>query len=323
MVKEYVTGTVGKEMGSVPFGDMIKNIALGIAEGQLALDRSSMQVAEFMSGQKVLYNDALKYVNADGVELPEDAPPVVHDSRIYFGYDHEFKGINASATIEIKEGAISLKQSDQQKGSDYDYPPTVEIVGDGTGAIVTVKLKDGKVTLSTKAGGVGTGYSEARLVVTGGKIPKRVPRLVSMMELGFAPNFYQFVETVIEIKIVVNMVEEQTESKGETPRTQIDASSSDTSYSRSSAQYNWWRGYSYSGTHYRKRTSQVSMTKSVDPAMTSKYNYSIEGSSSVRTRLVPIPPPAVLEERVRALIDLDREYQDLQRGRSGAAATQS
>ena len=32
---------------------------------------------------------------------------------------------------------------------------------------------------------------------------------------------------------------------------------------------------------------------------TGKYNYSVEGSSLLRTKLVPVPPPAILEERIR------------------------
>ena len=40
----------------------------------------------------------------------------------------------------------------------------------------------------------------------------------------------------------------------------------------------------------------------VSASFSSKYQYSAEGSSLMRTKLVPIPPPALLEERIRALI---------------------
>jgi hypothetical protein len=44
-------------------------------------------------------------------------------------------------------------------------------------------------------------------------------------------------------------------------------------------------------------------TTPVDATYTSKYNYSAEGSSLLRTKLVPVPPPSVLQDRIRALMD--------------------
>lgn len=306
MTKEYVPGTVGREMGSVPFGELIKNIAVGIAEGQLALDESSMKVAEFMSGQKIIYNEKMEFTDKEGNILPEDAPPLFHDSRIYFGYDFVFEGSVARATAAIgADGAITVTVN--EPGSNYDFKPDVEIIGDGTGAVATVTMSNDTVSAIAVTGG--EGYTTATVSISGGKMPKRKERLVSMLELGFAPNFYQFVETVIEIKIVVNMVEEQTQAKGETERTQTATTRSSSTRSRASANFSWWRGYSYSGSYSRTQNSKTLTTKSVDPAMTSKYNYSIEGSSSVRTKLVPIPPPAILEERVRTLMEMDKEYQ--------------
>ncbi|NJM78964.1 MAG: hypothetical protein HC854_03825 [Flavobacterium sp.] len=39
----------------------------------------------------------------------------------------------------------------------------------------------------------------------------------------------------------------------------------------------------------------------------SKYSYSAEGSSLLQTKLVPIPPPAVLEERIQLQMEIARE----------------
>ncbi len=317
MANEYVSGTVGREMGSVPFGEMISKVALGIAEGQMALDKSSMTVAEFMSGQKILYNEQNEKIDMDGNLLPEDAPPAFHDSRIYFGYDFQFSGSIASAVATLEPATapatgfvISVADSDIQGGSEYDFAPDVEIIGDGTGATATATVANGIVT-GVAIINQGTGYTNASIVFSGGKVPKRVPRLVSMLELGFAPNFYQFVETVIEIKITVNMTETKEKKKGETPRIQTTRTNSSHAHSRARVYYNPYRGYSYGGSYSRSRYSRVAQTRTVDPAMASKYNYSIEGSSSVRTKLVPIPPPAILEERVRTLMELDEEYQSL------------
>ena len=38
-----------------------------------------------------------------------------------------------------------------------------------------------------------------------------------------------------------------------------------------------------------------------------KYSYSAEGSSVLQTKLVPIPPPAILEERIQQQMEIARE----------------
>ena len=43
---------LGQELLNVPMGDMIRSIALAIADAQWALDKSSMVVTELMSGQR-------------------------------------------------------------------------------------------------------------------------------------------------------------------------------------------------------------------------------------------------------------------------------
>lgn len=228
----YVEGTVGLELGSVPFGSMIKDIALGIAEGQWALDKSSMVVAELMSGHRLLRDlDTGKLIGADGQELKNGDKLQFIDSRIYFGYNIE----------EVPESSGSTK-----------------------------------------------------------KILKRTPRTVSMMELGFAPNFYQFVETIIEIKIVVSMRESESSYK---PLTEKVVTAGTTTVSQSSSTTGWWRH------NYNTQIRQSTLTtRSVDPALATKYDYSVEGSAFVRTKLVPIPPPAILEERIREVMAQDKEF---------------
>ena len=44
-------------------------------------------------------------------------------------------------------------------------------------------------------------------------------------------------------------------------------------------------------------------TVPVDATYSSKYSFTSEGSSLLRTKLQPIPPPAILEERIRRLIE--------------------
>ena len=145
-----------------------------------------------------------------------------------------------------------------------------------------------------------------------------------MMELGFTPNFYQFIDTIIEIKIVVNMVLSRETSKGETPRTTVARRTRD-KVSRSyntMATGNWWRGYSYrsSANYNRTRETSTVVTKTVDAAYSNKYNYSVEGSSLVRTKLVPIPPPTILEERIRAVIETEERFRDATLRAAGSGA---
>jgi hypothetical protein len=101
----------------------------------------------------------------------------------------------------------------------------------------------------------------------------------SMLELGFTPTFYQFIDTVIEVKIAVKISQEVASSttiKGEMKTSRLTFGNG---------------GISYSVT-----------TVPVDATYSSKYNFTSEGSSLLRTKLQPIPPPAILEERIRALI---------------------
>jgi len=95
----------------------------------------------------------------------------------------------------------------------------------------------------------------------------------SMIGAGFQPTFYQFAETIIEVKMAITMTREneyESTTKGE--RKIVTKSGS------------WWRGY---------KTTVV--TTPVNAKYSSKYNYSVEGSSLLRTRLVPMPPNSYMQ----------------------------
>lgn len=307
-MSNYTVGNVGKEMGAVPFGSLLSGIAVGIAEGQWALDKSSIRVSELMSGQRLLRDiDTGQLLTSSGRNLPNGAEPHVVDSRVFFGYDYINQDAqSADFTVTIAGGKVTGVTIPQGKGgSDYAFSPAVDIIGDGTGAKATAVLKDGVIESIAIDDG-GENYTDAEISITGGG-GKRVPRKLSMMELGFTPNFYQFVDTIIEIKVVVNMMESKEESRSETPRTTT-TNQKTTDYSRHGYGWSWWRPYSSS--YRRKETSVV--TKTVDPAYSNKYNYSVEGSSLVRTKLVPVPPPTILEERIRQLMETEEIFRDAQ-----------
>jgi len=102
----------------------------------------------------------------------------------------------------------------------------------------------------------------------------------SLMELGFTPSFYQFVDTVIELKLSISINSERSSTY---KRTQVKASAKGGGLPFFAA-------------------GSVSAS-SVSASYASKYQYSAEGSSVMRTKLVSVPAPAILEERIRALIE--------------------
>lgn len=103
---------------------------------------------------------------------------------------------------------------------------------------------------------------------------------LSLLELGFTPTFYQFVDTIIEVKISITMTASQSFSR--------------TSKVKSVAAAGGWYGF---GGGMAARTSSVSASYA------SKYQYSAEGSSLLRTKLVVVPAPPVLEERIRDVLE--------------------
>jgi hypothetical protein len=103
---------------------------------------------------------------------------------------------------------------------------------------------------------------------------------VSMLELGFTPTFYQFIDTLIEVKMAIKVTRET-----ETTRTTKGTVRS---------------------LHINRRGIRITSTP-VDATYSSKYSYSAEGSSVLRTKMAPVPPPAILEERIRDLIEEESE----------------
>ncbi len=109
-----------------------------------------------------------------------------------------------------------------------------------------------------------------------------VPAEFSLLELGFTPTFYQFVETILEIKMSVSMSAE----------TEIERHERHTTTRKKTT-----------GFFRRKTTTHVT---SVSSRFSAHFQYSVEGSSYVRTKLVPVPPPASLLEILTAAAERAR-----------------
>jgi hypothetical protein len=210
---------IGQDLLNVPMGDMIRQMALSIAEAQLALDESGIRQAELMSGQVVLRDEAGNLIDTEG---KSSRVPVYGDTQVFFGYS---------------------RKTERVDGAD----------------VVTM-----------------------------------TPERVSMMELGFTPTFYQFIDTVIEVKIAITMTEETQESR----TNKGDSRTSCWTFGRNGRSY------------------QTTVTP-VDATYASKYSYSAEGSSLLRTKLVPVPPPTILQERARVLMEQNAADRETARSSSG------
>lgn len=105
-------------------------------------------------------------------------------------------------------------------------------------------------------------------------------RMLSLLELGFTPTFYQFVDTIIEVKISVSMTSETEEKR------------SNTTVDMNSKVKAGWGSVSAS--------MHIS---TVSASFAARNSFHAEGASLIRTKLVPLPPPAVLQERIRALME--------------------
>jgi hypothetical protein len=118
----------------------------------------------------------------------------------------------------------------------------------------------------------------------------RIPNRLSMLELGFAPVFYQFIDTIIEVKISISI----SRSSESTISTGTESKSGSTNIS-----FRPFKG--------RASAARTVSTSQVNATYSSKYSYSAEGSSLLRTKLVPLPPPAILEQRIQAQMEAEAE----------------
>lgn len=235
--------SIGHQLLNVPMGDMIRQMAFAIAEAQLKLDESSIEVAEMMGGLRTVVRD--------------DGTVAFDDSRVFFG--HEYMSPEEALKMAAVDDAISGIDSDTEE------------------AIRMVELVER----------IRSSNPEAEEI--------RVPTRLSMLELGFTPVFYNFVDTIIEVKISIQITRER-----EWTRSRQETSRRTSRRKRSGGIF----GAIFGGS--RGKRSSVS-TSQVDASYSQKYSYSAEGASLLRTKLSPVPPPAILEERIRNQMEAQAE----------------
>jgi len=177
---------VGQDLLSVPFAEMVSNLAIAIADSQVKLDRASIDIAKLM-GDK------------------EKAPV---------------------------------------------YLPNITV--DKTGQLMDEETPD---------------------IVT------------SMIGAGFQPTFYQFTDTIIEVKMAITMHREQNYER---------------TRKGNERRYSWSRG------------SFRAYSTPVDAKYSSKYSYHVEGSSLLRTKITPTPPNPFMQRILDMKADAVRLSFELQ-----------
>jgi hypothetical protein len=190
---------IGQELLNVPFPEMVFKLANSIAQGQRALDKSSMETARALSKAKV------KVLT----ELAEVISPVVRT-----------------------------------------------------------------------AGGV---------PYTGANITTENPQYATytLLQAGLMPTFYQFTESIIEVKITIST---RTEISSE-----FEIGSEFESSVETEAEVH--AGFFLFGGSAKVKTSST-WSSHVNYSSAAKYSYSAEGSSLLRTTLKPVPPPPRLIPRI-------------------------
>lgn len=124
---------IGQELLDVPFADLVRNLAFAIAEGQLALDRASIETLQYLMTNEVdivpeiteVIQPVDRSVDVGGEKLPYTGAEIVASgvqpvamTLLQAGIQPTFYQFT-EATIEVKI-SITIKQSDD----DQDDSPT-------------------------------------------------------------------------------------------------------------------------------------------------------------------------------------------------------
>lgn len=129
-----------------------------------------------------------------------------------------------------------------------------------------------------------------------------MPTRMSMMELGFAPTFYQFVDTIIEVKIAIKITRDRSYTR---TRTNKDSSVDSSAKQKRSIFFNSRRRSRSFGVGTSSSYARNVATSQVDATYSNRYSYSAEGASILRTKIMPVPVPTALEDRIQSFIETE------------------
>ena len=197
---------VGQELLNVPFGEMIKEMALAIAEGQTALDLNSISVATAM----------------------------------------------ADATVDAGTVVVAIEETVNEDG---------DVIA--TNAVMN-------------------------------------PNEMSLLALGLQPTFYQFAESIIDVKMDITM------------RTSREFDFANNTSFKVQNKLNVKGGFKTGGlagflfgkaSTSIENTTTTTFATAINARYKSKFSVEAHGTSQLKTTLVPVPPPERAVPRVRVLED--------------------
>ena len=290
---------IGQELLDVPMGDMIQQMAIAISDAQRKLDENSIDTAQMMGGLETITDETTgevtfqdsrvffgkeKIVLGDAINTHNQTSDLVLRANIRQALAGSFTETN----LENITGTVLTLAALVAATGTYDDTAKVYKIGNAVGPYEYYKFVSPGVYNMVSQYSTNIVKSNAGM---GDDTVFFVPSRISMLELGFTPTFYQFVDTIIEVKISIKYTQEGSQT-----------SSSGNSNMNKQRKQSGLKGLIFGG-----RGSKVVTTSHVNASYSQKYSYSAEGSSLLRTKLVPIPPPAILEERIRTQMDIMKQ----------------
>lgn len=189
--------------------------------------------------------------------------------------------------------------------ADHDIAEEAAKVGD---ALTSVRLDEMLLSLAK-----GIAWGQFDLDKVGVDVTKMmgVPGSVtigderlSMLEAGFLPTFYHFVDTILELKMEVKIRSEEATAAGTSEKHSWSRMAERSGSTRSSFRAGFWGAkYQRSARSGFKSQSKSAYARTVDANHSQKYSQELNATSLMRTKLVPKPAPDVLVERIRLLLE--------------------
>ncbi|MBN2488306.1 MAG: hypothetical protein JXA98_04700 [Methanosarcinaceae archaeon] len=112
---------------------------------------------------------------------------------------------------------------------------------------------------------------------------------MSLLTYGLEPRFYEFTESIIEVKMAITMMKESSSEINYGSKFSL------TNTSKVSGSYSsgWLASLLFGkGNVKYENTTTVAYSSTFNAKYSSKYSFKEEGSSLLRTTLRPVPPPA-------------------------------
>ena len=141
---------------------------------------------------------------------------------------------------------------------------------------------------------------------------------ISMLEAGFLPSFYHFVDTILELKMEVNIREEQSSSRGfkETTQRSFETEAGAEVGFKAKAGIAIASAEVSAKAHWKTKSSSA-YSRTVDARHSQTFSQDLSATSLMRTKIVPVPPPELLVERVKILLERLREDAEVAQAEQG------